>query len=216
VLGTLVGLERGSGRGVRGRADCIHRQRLGAAQPAVPASGDTIDADLRAVIGIIPQARERAHYHGPILARSEVPREARRWDDVRMADTGAKVRIDKWLWAARFHKTRALATAAVSGGRVHVNGQRVKPARDVRLDDIVEITRPGHAPLTIVVRAVSDHRGPATAAQLLYVETPESVELRERDRLMRKMAPQPAGPVLGARPTKRDRRRFDQARRGDR
>lgn len=130
-----------------------------------------------------------------------------------MAQTGDKVRIDKWLWAARFHKTRALASEAVQGGRVHVNGQRVKPARDVRLDDVIEITRPGHSPLTIVVKAISDRRGPATEAQGLYVETDESVALRERDRMMRKMAPEPPGAHLGARPTKKDRRRFDQARR---
>ena len=130
-----------------------------------------------------------------------------------MTSEGAKVRIDKWLWAARFHKTRALASEAVQGGRVHVNGQRVKPARDVRLDDVIEITRPGHSPLTVVVRGISDRRGSATVAQELYTETDESIALRERDRMMRKMAPEPPGAHLGARPTKRDRRRFDDARR---
>jgi ribosome-associated heat shock protein Hsp15 len=130
-----------------------------------------------------------------------------------MADEHVKVRIDKWLWAARFHKTRALASEAVQGGRVHINGQRVKPARDVRLDDVVEITRPGHSPLTVVVRGVSDRRGPASDAQELYTETDESVARRERDRMMRSMAPEPPGAHLGARPTKRDRRRFDDARR---
>lgn len=130
-----------------------------------------------------------------------------------MASGDARVRLDKWLWAARFFKTRALATEAVQGGRVHVNGQRVKPARDVRTDDEVEITRPGSAPLTVIVRAISDRRGPATEAQQLYDETPESAERREQDRLMRKMAPPPLGAELGARPTKRDRRRFDDARR---
>ncbi len=131
-----------------------------------------------------------------------------------MAPDAGKVRIDKWLWAARFYKTRGLATEAVAGGRVHVGGQRVKPARDVRIDDVIEITRSGHSPLTVVVRDLADKRGSATVAQGLYVETPESVELRERDRLMRKMAPPPPGAGLGARPTKRDRRRFDEARRG--
>ncbi len=133
-----------------------------------------------------------------------------------MSDGGQRVRLDKWLWAARFHKTRAVATEAVQGGRVHVNGQRAKPARDVRLDDVIEITRPGHSPVTVVVRGLSDRRGPASEAQLLYDETDESLALRERDRLMRKMAPEPPGAGLGARPTKRDRRRFDDARRGRR
>ena len=130
-----------------------------------------------------------------------------------MTQDAARVRIDKWLWAARFHKTRALASEAVQGGRVHVTGQRVKPARDVRLDDVVEITRPGHSPLTVLVRGISDKRGSATLAQELYVETDESIALRERDRMMRKMAPEPPGAHLGARPTKKDRRKFDDARR---
>lgn len=124
-----------------------------------------------------------------------------------------RVRLDKWLWAARFFKTRALATEAVQGGRVHLNGQRAKPSKDVRLGDELVITRPGAAPVTLHVRAVSDRRGPASEAQQLYEETAESTEAREQDRLMRKMAPPPPGADLGARPTKRDRRRLDQARR---
>ena len=130
-----------------------------------------------------------------------------------MGDPAARVRLDKWLWAARFYKTRALATEAVNGGRVHVNGQRAKPSRDVRVDDEIEVTRPGASPTVIVVRGVSDRRGPAAQAQELYDETPESQAARERDRLMRKMAPPPPGAELGARPTKRDRRRYDDARR---
>ena len=83
----------------------------------------------------------------------------------------------------------------------------------MRLDDVVEITRPGHSPLTVLVRGISDKRGSATLAQELYVETDESIALRERDRMMRKMAPEPPGAHLGARPTKKDRRKFDDARR---
>jgi ribosome-associated heat shock protein Hsp15 len=124
-----------------------------------------------------------------------------------------RVRLDKWLWAARFFKTRALATEAVQGGRVHLNGQRAKPSKDVRVGDELVITRPGAAPMTLHVSAVSDRRGPASEAQQLYEETAESTEAREQDRLMRKMAPPPPGADLGARPTKRDRRRLDQARR---
>jgi ribosome-associated heat shock protein Hsp15 len=133
-----------------------------------------------------------------------------------MADAQGKVRIDKWLWAARFFKTRALASEAVQGGRVHVNGNRVKPARDVREGDEVQVTRPGASPTIVIVRGISDRRGPATEAQGLYEETPGSIEARERDRLMRRMAPPPPGAELGARPTKRDRRRFDDARRRSR
>ena len=133
-----------------------------------------------------------------------------------MADEPGRVRLDKWLWAARFFKTRALATEAVNGGRVHLNGQRAKPSKDVRMDDEIVITRPGGSPMTLHVRGLSDRRRPATEAQQLYEETPESAEDREKDRLMRKMAPPPPGAELGARPTKRDRRRFDDARRRSR
>ncbi len=130
-----------------------------------------------------------------------------------MPDDGQRVRLDKWLWAARFFKTRALASEAVNGGRVHLNDQRTKPSRDVRIGDAITITRPGAAPMAVTVQALSDRRGPAPEAQGLYAETPESVRERERDRLMRRMAPAPPGADLGARPTKRDRRRLDDARR---
>lgn len=136
-----------------------------------------------------------------------------------MACMGAgadRVRLDKWLWAARMFKTRGQATEAVQGGRVHVNGQRAKPARDVRPGDSIEITRPGHSPMVIVVTGLSDRRGPASEAQALYEETQESVEARERDRMMRRMAPPPPGADLAGRPTKRDRRRFEDARRRSR
>lgn len=135
------------------------------------------------------------------------------WDNPPMGDDSGRVRLDKWLWAARFFKTRALATEAVNGGRVHLNDQRAKPSKDVRVGDEIVITRPGAAPMTIHVRGLSDRRGPAAEAQALYEETPGSAESRERDRLMRKMAPPPPGADLGARPTKRDRRRLDDARR---
>ena len=89
------------------------------------------------------------------------------------------VRIDKWLWAARFFKTRSAATEAVDGGRIHLNGARVKPAKDVKADDVLEI-RVGQVQWTVVVRGISGKRGSATVAQTLYEETPESVELREQ------------------------------------
>ena len=81
--------------------------------------------------------------------------------------TGDKVRIDKWLWAARFFKTRSLATEAVTGGRVHMDGQRVKPAKDVRVGDRLEITI-GEAVFAVEVLGLADKRGPASQAQGLY------------------------------------------------
>ena len=122
------------------------------------------------------------------------------------------VRIDKWLWAARFFKTRGLATEAVAGGRVHLNGARVKPARDVRAGDTVELNV-GDVKWTVVVTAVADKRGPASAAAALYAETPESAAGRERHSAERRLA-RPLGADLGERPTKQARRLLDALRRG--
>jgi ribosome-associated heat shock protein Hsp15 len=124
------------------------------------------------------------------------------------------VRIDKWLWAARFFKTRSAATDAVAGGLVHVAGERIKPARDVRPGDIVEV-RVGTVRRTVVVRALAERRGPASVAAGLYEETPESVAAREEQALLRRVAP-PPGADLGARPTKQARRRLDALRRAQR
>ena len=121
------------------------------------------------------------------------------------------VRIDKWLWAARLLKTRSLAAEAVRGGRVHVNGRAVKPSRELRPGDRVELTL-GTTRRTVVVRATAERRGPAREAQLLYEETPESVEARERAAEERRAAGQ-AVVNLGGRPTKRDRRRYERTRR---
>jgi len=125
-----------------------------------------------------------------------------------------RVRIDKWLWAARFFKTRSLATEAVQGGRVHVDGARVKPAKDVRVGDRIEVTV-GEATIALVVRGLADKRGPATAAALLYEETEASRERRERERDLRRIAP-PLGADLHGRPSKRDRRRLEAQRAGSR
>lgn len=125
-----------------------------------------------------------------------------------------EVRIDKWLWAARFFKTRSLATEAVTGGKVHVNDARVKPARDLHVGDMVDITI-GGLRRTVVVQGLADKRGPAAAAQALYEETPESVERREQHVAERKLA-RPLGADLGARPTKLDRRRLEALRRAQR
>jgi ribosome-associated heat shock protein Hsp15 len=124
------------------------------------------------------------------------------------------MRLDKWLWAARFFKTRSAATDAVLGGRVHVNGARAKPAKDVRPGDEIQLTV-GVVRRVVEVLALSDKRGPATVAATLYRETAESIEARERAAAERKLA-RPPGADLGARPTKLDRRRLEAMRRGQR
>ena len=124
-----------------------------------------------------------------------------------------QVRIDKWLWAARFFKTRAAATEAVVGGRVHVNGVRVKPAKEIRPSDKVAISIEG-ARWDVVVTGLSDKRGPASVAATLYEETPESRAAREQHALERRAA-RPLGADLGSRPTKQDRRRLEALRRGN-
>jgi ribosome-associated heat shock protein Hsp15 len=119
------------------------------------------------------------------------------------------MRVDRWLWTARMFKTRGLAAAAVSGGRVHVNGVAVKPSREVAPGDELEITV-GTLRRTVVVRGAAERRVSAAEAATLYAETAESIAERERQAELRRLA----GPGdLGARPTKRDRRRYDAGRR---
>jgi ribosome-associated heat shock protein Hsp15 len=124
------------------------------------------------------------------------------------------VRVDKWLWAARFFKTRSLATEAVLGGRVHVNGARVKPAKELHVGDLLVVTI-GTVRRTVEVAALSEKRGPASVAATLYIETEESVAAREQAALERRLA-RPLGSDLGARPTKLDRRRLEALRRAQR
>jgi ribosome-associated heat shock protein Hsp15 len=124
------------------------------------------------------------------------------------------VRLDKWLWAARFYKTRSAATDAVLGGRVHVNGARVRPAKDIRAGDGIEVTL-GVSRRVVEVLALSDKRGPAAVASTLYRETPDSLDARERAAAERRLA-RPLGVDLGARPTKLDRRRLEALRRAQR
>ncbi|MCY7303094.1 MAG: RNA-binding S4 domain-containing protein [Thermoleophilia bacterium] len=124
------------------------------------------------------------------------------------------VRIDKWLWAARFFKTRSAATDAVLGGRVHLNDARVKPAKEVRAGDTIDL-RIGQLAWTLVVRDVADKRGSATVAKTLYDETPDSLAARERRSAELKLS-RPLGADLGARPTKQDRRRIEDLRRAER
>lgn len=118
------------------------------------------------------------------------------------AEEGGRVRIDKWLWAARFFKTRSLASDAVEGGKVQCNGTRVKPAKGVAPGDELRI-RQGPYELTVLVRALAEKRGPASAAALLYEETRESVAARTLLKEQLRAEPRYEGK---GRPTKRERR----------
>jgi ribosome-associated heat shock protein Hsp15 len=124
------------------------------------------------------------------------------------------VRVDKWLWAARFFKTRSLAATAVLGGRVHVNGERVKPSKLVHSGDVLEISK-GTERWTVTVTQLAERRGSASLAQELYTETDESRAARDQHALERRFA-RALGADLGARPTKQARRRLDALRRGQR
>lgn len=119
-----------------------------------------------------------------------------------------KIRLDKWLWAARFYKTRSLASDEIGKGRVLVNGQPAKPAREVGAGDLVTV-RKIDPPIHVRVVAVSAVRGPAPVARQLYEETADSIAARERAAEMRRLAPEPALGLSEGRPTKRDRRRID-------
>lgn len=118
-----------------------------------------------------------------------------------------RVRLDKWLWAARFFKTRGLAAEAVDGGKVHLNGSRTKPAKLVQAGDALRI-RVGPYDWLVTVRAVTERRGSARDAQLLYDETPEGRAARERLAEAHRLAPAPKYQGKG-RPTKKDRRRLE-------
>ncbi len=121
------------------------------------------------------------------------------------------IRVDRWLWAARFFKTRALAHDAVAGGHVRVNGERVKPARDVRAQDVLEV-RAGDFVRTVVVVAVAERRGSAKVAATLYEETAESRADRARQAQEGRLESAFGGFRTGGRPTKADRRRTDALR----
>ncbi|TAL27204.1 MAG: RNA-binding S4 domain-containing protein [Aquabacterium sp.] len=120
----------------------------------------------------------------------------------------ASLRLDKWLWAARFHKTRSLAVEDINRGRVQVNGQPAKPSRELHVGDRLDVR--GHDGLvrTVRVLGLSSIRGPAPAAQALYEETPESLQRREQHAEQRRLAHEPAQAIEHGRPTKRDRRQL--------
>lgn len=122
-----------------------------------------------------------------------------------MHDESDRVRLDKWLWAARFFKTRSLATEAVAGGKVEVNGERAKPAKAIKPGDEVRV-RLGPYEHTLMVRALSERRGPASVAQTLYEETAASRDARDRLAAQLKLAPAAFVYEEKGRPTKKDRR----------
>ena len=121
------------------------------------------------------------------------------------------LRIDKWLWCARFFKTRSVAADEIAKGRVTINGQVAKASREVRCGDSVTL-RQGVVARSVVVRGLSPMRGPASAAQLLYEETAESLRAREQATEQRRLAPEPADTLAQGRPTKRNRRDIERAR----
>lgn len=124
-----------------------------------------------------------------------------------------KIRIDKWLWAARFHKTRSLATDEINKGRIEVNQQTAKPSREVKTGDTVSIRREGLV-RTVTVLGLSAMRGAAPVAQTLYADTPESIQAKDAYVQQRRFAKEPALSIEHGRPTKRDRRELQQAQHG--
>jgi len=129
-------------------------------------------------------------------------------EDIHASPTSSdRLRLDKWLWAARFYKTRSLAADDIDKGRLQVNEQVAKPSRELKVGDRIDI-RQGPLTRTVIVQALSTARGPAPQAQLLYTETPESVARRAQFAEQRHMSLEPADAIEQGRPTKRDRRQL--------
>jgi ribosome-associated heat shock protein Hsp15 len=128
-----------------------------------------------------------------------------------MADAPDDTRIDKWLWAARFFKTRSQATDAVTGGKVEINGESAKPSKSVKLGDRIRL-RLGPVEYRLTVTGIAERRGSAAVAQSLYAESPESIAERERVAAQRRFAAAPAYEEKG-RPSKKDRRELDRWKR---
>jgi ribosome-associated heat shock protein Hsp15 len=137
----------------------------------------------------------------------------------RPAEQGSeRVRIDKWLWAARFFKTRSVAAEAVDGGKVDLNGEHIKPAKPVKIGDVLRVCK-GMFEWVVTVQQLGSRRGSATVAQALYVESEASQQVRadltERLRLERESAPAPLPKYVKGRPTKRDRRQIERFKSDD-
>jgi ribosome-associated heat shock protein Hsp15 len=132
------------------------------------------------------------------------------WQESRSMQTSIEhMRVDKWLWVARLFKTRSLAAEAADRGRVDVNGQPAKPARELRPGDTLVLRQDGGVERRVVIRALSLQRGPAAVAQTLYEETADSLAARLRAAENRRLAPEPAHTIEQGRPTKRDRRELE-------
>ncbi len=121
------------------------------------------------------------------------------------------MRIDKWLWAARFFKTRSLATDEINHGRVQIEKQDVKPSREIRIGEVITIVQ-ARIPRAVVVKGLSHQRGPAPVAQQLYEETPQSLDARAKEMERNRLSPEPALTLVHGRPTKRDRRELQRLR----
>lgn len=124
------------------------------------------------------------------------------------------MRIDKWLWAARFFKTRSLAVDEINHGRVQIDQHDVKPAHEVRIGDVITIVQ-AKIPRTVVLKGLSEQRGPAPVAQQLYEETPDSLQTRARTMEHNRLNLEPALSIAHGRPTKRDRRDLQKNRDSD-
>lgn len=118
------------------------------------------------------------------------------------------MRLDKWLWAARFYKTRSLAADEIGKGRISVNGQVAKASRELHVGDEVQMRQTGGLQRTIVVQALSENRGAAPVAQTLYAETTQSIQAREKAAQDRRLLAEPSQSIEHGRPTKRDRRQL--------
>ncbi|WP_374592927.1 RNA-binding S4 domain-containing protein [Aquabacterium sp.] len=125
-----------------------------------------------------------------------------------MSQAPERLRLDKWLWAARFFKTRSLAGDEIDKGRISVNGQAAKASREVRPGDLIDIRHTGGLVRSVQVLGLSTLRGPAPQAQALYQETPESLARREQHAQQRRLAAEPSLSIEQGRPTKRDRRQL--------
>lgn len=121
-----------------------------------------------------------------------------------------RMRIDKWLWAARFFKTRALAIDEINHGRVQIDSKDIKPSREIRVGEVISIVQ-ARMPRTVTVKGLSQQRGPAPVAQQLYEESKASLEARARAMELNRLSPEPALSIAHGRPTKRDRRDLQQS-----
>ena len=156
---------------------------------------------MAGVAQLVEQRTCNAKVGSSILLAGTSSNTAIPWRFFGMSDLESRLRLDKWLWAARFFKTRHLAATAIGAGKVRLNAQQVKPAKEVRPGDTLEINC-GELHWTVVVEKINDQRRPAVEARLLYAETPDSMAKRQRIVELNKLAPAP-GANLRGRPTKK-------------